>query len=231
MKDKKTIVSAILSVIAIVAFIYSYFTEEYWAFIAASGLSFIGYSIMFLIADRKRKESKLKITLIVMAAVGVYMMVTSLLWGIGPYDISDWINDHIWSLIFLAVVFIGITLMAASLDLVNSRKRMCDLEVVAECVELTEKIDAEDGRMTYAPIWEFCHDGETKRIQRDFYTNVKKWLPELGEKRTLHINSVTFDDYYEGKPFDVSSKLFLYIGLGFTVVGIIATVIAILFIQ
>lgn len=231
MKDKKTVFSLILSVIAIAAFIYSYFTEEYWAFIAAVGLSFIGYSVMFLLADRKKKENKLKITLIVMALVGVYLMVTSLLWGIGPDDISDWINDRIWSLIFLTVVFIGITLMTASLDIVLSRKRMCDLEVVAECVELTEKIDAEDGRMTYAPIWEFYHDGETKRIQRDFYTNVKKWLPELGEKRTLHINSATFDDYYEGKPFDVSSKLFLYIGLGFTVVGIIATVIAILFIQ
>ena len=166
-----------------------------------------------------------------MALVGVYLMVTSLLWGIGSDYISDWINDRIWSFIFLTVAFIGITLMTASLDIVLSRKRMCDLEVVAECVELTERIDAEDGRMTYAPIWEFYHNGETKRIQRDFYTNVKKWLPELGEKRTLHINSVTFDDYYEGKPFDVSSKLFLYIGLGFTAVGIIATVIAILFIQ
>ena len=231
MKDKKTIVYAILSVIAVVAFIYSYFTEEYWAFIASAGLSFIGYSVMFLIADRNKKESKLRITLAVMAVTGVYLMVTSLLWGIGPYDISDWINDHIWSLIFLAVVFIGITLMAASLDLVNSRKRMCDLEVVAECVELAEKFDAEDGRTTYAPVWEFYHDGKMKRIQREFYTNVKKWLPVIGEKRTLHINSVTFDDYYEDKPSDASSKIFLFIGLGFTVIGIFATVIAILFIQ
>lgn len=231
MKDKKTIVSLILSVIAVVAFIYSYFADEYWAFIAAVGLSFIVYSIMFFLADRKKGESKLKITLIAMAVIGVYLMVTSLLWGIGPDDISDWINDRMWSFIFLTVTFIGITLMIASLDLVLSRKRMCDLKVVAECVELSEKYDGERKVSTYSPVWEFYHDGEMKRIQREFYTNVKKWLPEVGEKKTLHINSVTFDDYYEDKPSDASSKVFLFIGLGFTVIGIFATVIAILFIQ
>lgn len=231
MKDKKSIVSAILSVIAVVAFFYSWLAEEYWAFIAAVGLSFIVYSIMFLIADRNKNENKLKFSLIAMAVTGCYLMVTSLLWGIGPYDISDWINDHIWALILLTVVFIGVTLMTASLDLVCSRKRQCNLVVEAVCVELMEKFDAEDNRSMYSPVWEFTHDGETKRIQRGFYTSVKKGAPEVGEKRTLHINSVTFDDYYESKPFDVSAKLFLFIGLGFTGVGIIGTLIAILFIQ
>ena len=230
MKDKNTIVSAILIVIAIAAVIYSFLTGEYWAFIAVVGLSFIVYSVMFLIEDRKKNESKLKYSLMVMSVTGCYVLVTCLIWGIGPYDISDWIIEHMWTLGFIAVMFIGLTLMAASLDLVRSRKRLCNLEVEAKCVELCEKYDSEDGITMYSPVWEFYHNGETKRLQREFYTNVKKANPELGETRTLHVNSVTFDDYYEKQTFDGPAKLFFFIGLGFAGTGIMAAVISLFFI-
>ena len=55
----------------------------------------------------------------------------------------------------------------------------------------------------------------------------KKMLPEVGEKRVLHVDSISFDDYFDGKPFDASCKIFLFMGIGFAVIGLIATLIVV----
>lgn len=224
MKIKDNIVDLILTLIAVVGFIYGYFSENYWTIPASFGICFIGFSIRSLMA--KGNGRKLTLLMISLMVTGLCIFVAGLLWGIGPYDIRDWIEDNKVALILTIPVFIGVSLIMASIDQYKNRIRRCDLEVTAECVELVSKVDSE-GRQTFSPVWEIYHNGEKKRITRDFYTNIKKMLPEVGEKRVLHVDSISFDDYFEGKTFDASCKIFLFMGIGFAVIGLIATLIAV----
>ena len=207
-------------------FIYAGINEIYWLLITALGVTFLSVAVTMMIGLLSEKKKKHLTLPVIFVIIGAAVAVIGILLGFGPSEFEEFLLTYAPSLVAAAVALIGVIFIISSFAKYKSHIKYCNEEVTATCIDLLEKID-EEGDSMLCPVWEFYHNGETKQINKNVFIKAPKNsnFPEIGDKRVLMVDAENLDDYYEGNPFDIACKVFLWVGIGLTVAGIMGAVV------
>ena len=114
---------------------------------------------------------------------------------LAPPALREWAAGYRDYVLFGLIFLVGGGLMISQIVSMLWKKKICNVVVSAECVELRRSRSSR--KRLYTPVWSYWYDGQQHEIHDSSYSNYSQ--PAVGEMREIGIDPEYHEIYYDAK--------------------------------